>query len=209
MDSNLRRHEPRRLQHRPFGHLDTCPFVWLRVTESNRLSAGYEPAGIPFPQPASIGGSLTCRSPRLSAPPRFEREPGAARDKLPWRKTENTIPTRLRVPRAFQAAPAPWPVSLPYWRTAEVSSLTPLGVPRFQGWLPGRRRAVRVGHRAQSRTAISHLRRVALCPLSYATSFILLGARSSLATYIFAVSCFWIRLSSMTTAPSMAFSRAR
>jgi hypothetical protein len=38
------------------------------------------------------------------------RPAAMARD---WRKIERTMPTRFRVPNAFQASPAPRPVNLP------------------------------------------------------------------------------------------------
>ena len=69
---------------------------------------------------ARNGGGLTCRSPWVSPPAAFGAVPGAVPGNPPyWRKTENTIPTGLRLPRGFQPAPAPWRVSLPW--SVEVS----------------------------------------------------------------------------------------
>ena|SRR5882672_439324 len=56
-DSNLRTPKGRRLRRRCFGLLHTCP-CWLRRTESNGLSLGYEPSELPVLHSASIGVGL-------------------------------------------------------------------------------------------------------------------------------------------------------
>ena len=93
--------------------------------------------------PASNG----CRTPvRLT----FRMLKTRARRRMPrracWRKIERTMLTRLRVPNAFQASPAPRPVNLPtsdrsrsilvqIWRMTEVSIPMPCGTHRVQDGL--------------------------------------------------------------------------
>ena len=118
-----------------------CPYgtshVWLRAPGLHRAIAAYETAWVPnrptrakdakalTPSLAAgtsavsrmSGGCLTCRSPHLVVPSRFERAPEAALVKHPcWRKAAVSIRS-ARAPSPLPTGAGPRPVHFPYWRS--------------------------------------------------------------------------------------------
>ena len=132
----IRTSEPlkgRRLQRRCFGLLHTCP-CWLRRAELNGLPLGHEPSELPVLHSASNGVGLFIPSTaRRYARDARELAEGRGLDPqwLPIHPASNgrlapagltfrnggrlsaRCPYALSVPRGFQPAPGPCPVSLP------------------------------------------------------------------------------------------------
>jgi len=123
--------------------------VWLRDPGLHRAVAAYETAWVPnrptrqkmgagllTPSLAAVtsavsrnGGCLTCRSPHLVVPPRFERAPEAALVRHPCGGRPRSRSAVANHPIAFQAMPIARSVDLPYWRMAEHSKPMPCAAP--------------------------------------------------------------------------------
>src|SRR5712691_4662875 len=167
----------------PEGTAFTAPLLWPLAYLSELGSGGRNRTDCAFRRElmrlASAGACLRVKWRKaevlilnaLRHPSRFERERDTRRVDFPnWRKAESTIPTGSRLPAAFQAAPVP--DRLAFRSGGGVKGRSPHVAVRTvfkTGSASSPITPPFVGHRAASRTRISHLRTVAPFPLSYAT----------------------------------------
>ena len=146
---------PSRLM-RPRGFLTDLPAQMVRGLSTPSLAAGTSAV-------SRNGGCLTCRSPHLAVPSRFERAPEAALVRHPCGGRPRSRSAVANHPIAFQAMPIARSVDLPYWRMAEHSKPMPCGTIGVQSRAGEPCRfTIPVGLPDRSRTYVLDLRRVAL-----------------------------------------------
>jgi hypothetical protein len=111
-----------RARMRPRGFLTDLPAQMVQGLSTPSLAAGTSAVSR-----MTNGGCLTCRSPHLMVPSRFERAPEAALIRHPCGGRPRSRSAVANHPIAFQAMPIARSVDLPYWRMAEHSKPMPCG----------------------------------------------------------------------------------